>query len=127
MVKPAGTSLDVIADVGGLSRRPGRRLPGLRGVRDGRGRRAQGWIDRERAILETLTVIRRAGADIVLTYWAAEVAGWLADGRDDVPAWPPDRASAMTCRSGPDSVLTIPALLSSVSSAPRALPMGAPA
>ncbi len=42
---------------------------------------AQGWIDRERAILETLTVIRRAGADIVLTYWAAEVAGWLDDGR----------------------------------------------
>jgi porphobilinogen synthase len=39
---------------------------------------AQGWIDRERAILETLTSIRRAGADIVLTYWAAEVAGLLA-------------------------------------------------
>ncbi|HEX6887020.1 MAG TPA: hypothetical protein VF143_02850 [Candidatus Nanopelagicales bacterium] len=37
-------------------------------------------MDRERAILETLTVIRRAGADIVLTYWAAEVAGWLASG-----------------------------------------------
>jgi porphobilinogen synthase len=45
---------------------------------------AQGWIDRERAILETLTVIRRAGADIVLTYWAAEVAGWLAGGHADV-------------------------------------------
>ncbi len=44
---------------------------------------AQGWIDRERAILETLTVIRRAGADVVLTYWAAEVAGWLSDGRAD--------------------------------------------
>ncbi|RYJ07240.1 MAG: porphobilinogen synthase [Actinomycetales bacterium] len=35
---------------------------------------AQGWIDRERAIDETVTSIRRAGADIVLTYWAAEVA-----------------------------------------------------
>ena len=35
---------------------------------------AQGWIDRERVILETLTSVRRAGADIVLTYWAAEVA-----------------------------------------------------
>jgi porphobilinogen synthase len=34
---------------------------------------AHGWIDRERAILETLTSIRRAGADVVLTYWAAEV------------------------------------------------------
>ena len=37
---------------------------------------ANGWIDRRRAILETLTAIRRAGADIVLSYWALEVAGW---------------------------------------------------
>jgi porphobilinogen synthase len=34
----------------------------------------RGWIDRERAIREVLTSIRRAGADIVLTYWATEVA-----------------------------------------------------
>ncbi|WP_296604871.1 porphobilinogen synthase [Nocardioides sp.] len=39
---------------------------------------ANGWIDREAAILETLTSIRRAGADIVLTYWAAEVARLLS-------------------------------------------------
>jgi porphobilinogen synthase len=39
---------------------------------------AHGWIDRRAAALETLTSIRRAGADIVLTYWAADVAGWLA-------------------------------------------------
>ena len=38
---------------------------------------AHGWIDREPAILETLTSIRRAGADIVLTYWASEVARLL--------------------------------------------------
>jgi porphobilinogen synthase len=38
---------------------------------------AQGWIERERAILETLTSIRRAGADVVLTYWAAEAARLL--------------------------------------------------
>jgi len=38
---------------------------------------ANGWIDRERVILESLTSIRRAGADLVLTYWATEVAGWL--------------------------------------------------
>jgi porphobilinogen synthase len=37
----------------------------------------RGWIDREAAILETLTSIRRAGADIVLTYWAAEAARLL--------------------------------------------------
>lgn len=35
---------------------------------------ARGWVDRERVIHETLTSIRRAGADIVLTYWATEVA-----------------------------------------------------
>lgn len=39
---------------------------------------AHGWIDREPAILETLLSIRRAGADVVLTYWAAEAARLLA-------------------------------------------------
>jgi porphobilinogen synthase len=39
---------------------------------------ANGWIDRERAILETLTSVRRAGAQIVLTYWAVEAAALLA-------------------------------------------------
>ena len=34
----------------------------------------QGWIDRDRTVDETITSIRRAGADIVLTYWAAELA-----------------------------------------------------
>ena len=38
---------------------------------------ANGWIDREAAILESLTSIRRAGADVVLTYWAAEAARLL--------------------------------------------------
>jgi porphobilinogen synthase len=38
---------------------------------------ANGWIDRERAILETLTSIRRAGADTILTYWAAEAVHFL--------------------------------------------------
>ena len=38
---------------------------------------ANGWIDRRAAILESLMSIRRAGADAVLTYWAAEAAHWL--------------------------------------------------
>ena len=38
---------------------------------------AHGWIDREPAILETLTSIRRAGADVVLTYWAVDAARLL--------------------------------------------------
>jgi porphobilinogen synthase len=42
---------------------------------------ARGWIDRDRAVRESITSIHRAGADIVLTYWAAEVARWIAEGR----------------------------------------------
>jgi porphobilinogen synthase len=38
---------------------------------------ANGWIDRERAIVETLTSIRRAGAQIILTYWAVEATRLL--------------------------------------------------
>ncbi len=38
---------------------------------------ANGWIDRDRVILETLTSMRRAGADMILTYWATEAAAWL--------------------------------------------------
>ncbi|WP_112248234.1 porphobilinogen synthase [Kribbella monticola] len=38
---------------------------------------ANGWINREQAILETLTSIRRAGADTILTYWAAEAVDLL--------------------------------------------------
>jgi porphobilinogen synthase len=36
-----------------------------------------GYLDRKRTILETLISMRRAGADLILTYWATEVAGWL--------------------------------------------------
>ncbi len=41
---------------------------------------AHGWLDRRRTVLETLKGIRRAGAGMVLTYWATEAAGWLAEG-----------------------------------------------
>jgi porphobilinogen synthase len=40
---------------------------------------ANGWLDRQRTILETLTSFRRAGADMILTYWAAEAAHWLSE------------------------------------------------
>lgn len=39
---------------------------------------ANGWIDRDRTIMESLTAIRRAGADLILTYWATEVARRLS-------------------------------------------------
>jgi porphobilinogen synthase len=38
---------------------------------------ANGWVDRKRAVLETLTAIKRAGAGTILTYWAVEAARWL--------------------------------------------------
>ena len=38
---------------------------------------ANGWVERERATLETLTGMRRAGAGTVLTYWAVEAARLL--------------------------------------------------
>jgi porphobilinogen synthase len=37
----------------------------------------RGWIDERAAVLETLTSIRRAGADVIVTYHAKEAAGWL--------------------------------------------------
>jgi porphobilinogen synthase len=39
----------------------------------------RGWLDRRRATMETLTGIARAGADIIVTYAAIDVAGWLAE------------------------------------------------
>ena len=39
---------------------------------------AKGWVDEEKVVLEVLTSIRRAGADIILTYFAREAAEWLA-------------------------------------------------
>jgi porphobilinogen synthase len=38
---------------------------------------ARGWIDEQRAALEALTAIKRAGADFIVSYWAKELAGWL--------------------------------------------------
>ncbi len=40
---------------------------------------ANGWISRKPTILEALTCVRRAGASILVTYWATEVAGWLKE------------------------------------------------
>ena len=39
-----------------------------------------GWLDERRAVLESLLSIRRAGADLVLTYYAKEAADWLTNG-----------------------------------------------
>ncbi len=39
---------------------------------------AQGWLDERQAALESLTAIKRAGADVIVTYWAEEAAAWLS-------------------------------------------------
>ena len=74
MVKPAMSYLDVVAHVRAAVDIPvaAYQVSGEYAMVEAAA--AQGWIDRERVIAETLTSIRRAGADIVLTYWAAEVA-----------------------------------------------------
>ena len=76
MVKPAMAYLDVVAAAAQMSSVPvaAYQVSGEYAMIEAAA--ANGWIDRRRAILETLTGIRRAGADIVLSYWALEVAGW---------------------------------------------------
>jgi porphobilinogen synthase len=82
MVKPAGWYLDVLSDTAASSPVPvaAYQISGEYAMVEAAA--ARGWIDRDRAILESLTAIRRAGADIVLSYWAAEVAGRLSTGTD---------------------------------------------
>jgi porphobilinogen synthase len=79
MVKPAMSYLDVVRAVAEISDVPvaAYQISGEYAMVEAAA--ANGWIDRRRTILETLTSIRRAGADIVLTYWAVEVAGWLRE------------------------------------------------
>jgi porphobilinogen synthase len=78
MVKPAMAYLDVVRVAAGVSPVPvaAYQVSGEYAMISAAA--ANGWVDGRAAVLETLTAIRRAGADIVLTYWAADVAGWLA-------------------------------------------------
>jgi porphobilinogen synthase len=41
---------------------------------------AQGWIDERGVVMETMMAFKRAGADLIITYWAREVLGWMRDG-----------------------------------------------
>jgi porphobilinogen synthase len=74
MVKPAMAYLDVLRAVAEVADVPvaAYQVSGEYAMVEAAA--ANGWIDRDRTILETLTAIRRAGADVVLTYWATEVA-----------------------------------------------------
>ncbi|WP_328537375.1 porphobilinogen synthase [Streptomyces sp. NBC_00344] len=74
MVKPAGPYLDVLAKVAESVDVPvaAYQISGEYSMIEAAAEK--GWIDRDKAILETLTGIRRAGASMILTYWATEVA-----------------------------------------------------
>ena len=77
MVKPAMGFLDVLREVRDAVRIPvwAYQISGEYAMIEAAA--ANGWIDRRAAVLESLLSIRRAGADTVLTYWAAEAARWL--------------------------------------------------
>jgi porphobilinogen synthase len=77
MVKPALAYLDVIAAARAAFDVPiaAYNVSGEFGMITAAAER--GWVDREKAIMEMLTSIKRAGADMILTYFAKEVAGIL--------------------------------------------------
>ncbi|RYV51122.1 porphobilinogen synthase [Pengzhenrongella frigida] len=79
MVKPALPYLDVLADVAATSPVPvaAYQVSGEYAMIEAAA--ANGWIDRRRAIEESVLSIRRAGAELILTYWATELAGWLTE------------------------------------------------
>ena len=80
MVKPAGFYLDIIHQL-----RAETNLPLAAYQVSGeylmiKSACAAGWLDERKIVLESLTAIHRAGADMILTYFAAEAARWLAEG-----------------------------------------------
>ena len=79
MVKPAMSYLDILADVAAMSPVPvsAYQVSGEYAMIEAAA--ANGWIDRRGAIVESVLSIKRAGANTVLTYWAAELAGWLKE------------------------------------------------
>jgi len=78
MIKPAMAYLDIVAAAAEVSPVPvaAYQVSGEYAMITAAA--ANGWVDGRAAALESLTGIRRAGADIVLTYWAADAAEWLS-------------------------------------------------
>ncbi len=80
MVKPAGPYLDIIRQV-----RDSQTLPLVAYQVSGeyallKAAAERGWVDERAAALESLIAIRRAGADLIITYYAKEAGHWLAEG-----------------------------------------------
>ncbi len=74
IVKPALPYLDIVAQVAAAAPVPVAAYQVSGEFAMAEAAAARGWLDRDRAIMETLTAIKRAGAGIILTYWAAEAA-----------------------------------------------------
>ena len=81
MVKPAGAYLDVIRLVRDAVHVPlvAYQVSGEYAMIKAAAER--GWLDERRAVMESATAIKRAGADIILTYYAKEIAAWSAEER----------------------------------------------
>ncbi|MFT5289337.1 MAG: porphobilinogen synthase [Planctomycetota bacterium] len=79
MVKPAGAYLDVIRAVRDVTTLPvaAYQVSGEYAMLEAAAQ--NGWLDRRAAVLESLVAIRRAGADMILTYYARRAARWLAE------------------------------------------------
>jgi porphobilinogen synthase len=79
MVKPAGPYLDIIRQARDRSDLPlaAYQVSGEYAMLKAAAER--GWIDERRAALESLLAIRRAGADLIITYYAKEAARWLQE------------------------------------------------
>jgi porphobilinogen synthase len=77
MVKPAMPYLDIIRRVKDAFRRPlaAYQVSGEYAMLKAAAR--AGWLDEPRVAMESLTAIKRAGADLIITYYAKEAAGWL--------------------------------------------------
>jgi porphobilinogen synthase len=80
MVKPALPYLDIVRDVREMTELPVAAYNVSGEYAMLKAAAANGWLDERRAVLETLTGIRRAGADIILTYHARDAARWLREG-----------------------------------------------
>lgn len=79
MVKPALPYLDILRDVREITDLPVAAYNVSGEYSMVKAAAANGWIDEKRAVLELLTGIKRAGADIILTYHAREAARWLRE------------------------------------------------
>ena len=79
MVKPAMPYLDVIARVKEATGVPVAAYQVSGEYSMLKAAAANGWLDERAAVLETLTGIRRAGADLIVTYFARQAAEWLSE------------------------------------------------